>query len=176
MLLTASPYNDGPVRISGQDVSVLSERQARHVLRTVTGRFEYTVSFVQGITGVQGPETDMTFAASDDLIAFQGMEFGGNDRVHWSLNEQQQPVNMSKFNVYEYFLSPYSARKNYVLTNLGLRDLMTLVGLLPIPYGYVMVVAFVYSAQKTTAVLLQYKKEGKKESSPWNTNLTQNVQ
>lgn len=43
-----------------------------------------------------------------------------------------------------------------VATNLGLRDLMTLVGLLPVPYGYVVVITFVDGAQKTTAVLFEF--------------------
>lgn len=50
--LTASPHDDGSVGVSGQDVPVLRERQARHVLRTVAGRFEYSVPLVQGVSGV----------------------------------------------------------------------------------------------------------------------------
>lgn len=88
-VLTASPYDDGSVRVSGQDVSVLRERQARHVLGTVTGRLEYPVAFVQGAAGVQRPKTDVTLAASDDLVALERMEFGGHHRVHRTLKQLQ---------------------------------------------------------------------------------------
>lgn len=70
ILLTTTPHDNGPVGISRQDVSVLSESQTRHILWTVAGRFEYPIALVQGVAGVQSPEANVTLAASDDLITF----------------------------------------------------------------------------------------------------------
>lgn len=87
-VLTASPYDYGSVRVSGQDVSVLREGQTSHVLGTVAGGLEYSVSLVQGTSGIQCPETDVALAAGDDLVALQWVEFRSHHSVHRTLQVQ----------------------------------------------------------------------------------------
>lgn len=146
--LTASPGDDGPVRIAGQDVTVLRERQTRHVLRTVPSGLEYAVALVQGAARVQCPETYVTLAAGHDLVAFQRMEFRGYHRVHGTLYTTHTRVHYQNV-----FQACACVRPLFTTTNLGLRDLVTLLVLLPVPHGYVMVVSFVDGAQKAAAVL-----------------------
>lgn len=139
-VLTTSPYDDRPVGISGQNVPILRERQARHVFRTVPCGFEHSVTLVQSTTSIQSPETDVTLTAGHYLITFQRMKFRGYHRVHRALKKY-------------FFIMTRFAQDQNTTTNLGLRDLVTFIVPLPVPDGYIVVVSLVDSAQKTTAIL-----------------------
>lgn len=141
---TSSPNDDIPVRVAGEGVPGVGERQARNVLRFVPA-LENTHPLVQSAILIHHPEADVGFAASDDAVPLQRVEFRCDHRIHGALRRGKRPL-------FEMFRrNGGAAREAYLI----LRDFRAPIPLLPVPHSDSVVGRFVYCTEERPAVSLR---------------------